>query len=74
MTRAPHPAPASTQRLAGILPILQIPFDGDGEVAEADLRREVDFCVAAGCHGVVVPALASEFMVLTDEERSASSP
>lgn len=69
MTRAPHPKPASSQRLAGILPILQIPFDASGAVVEADLRREVDFCVAAGCQGVVVPALASEFMVLTDEER-----
>jgi dihydrodipicolinate synthase/N-acetylneuraminate lyase len=55
--------------LHGILPVLQIPFDAEGRMIEADLRREIEFCIAAGSHGVVVPALASEFMVLTDEER-----
>ena len=38
-------------------------------IVEADLRREVRFCIAAECNGLVVPALASEFMVLTDDER-----
>jgi dihydrodipicolinate synthase/N-acetylneuraminate lyase len=33
------------------------------------LRAEVDFCIAAGVDGLVVPALASEFMVLAPEER-----
>lgn len=56
-------------RLHGILPVLQLPFDGEGGLVESDLRREVEFCIASGAHGVVVPALASEFMVLTDEER-----
>lgn len=51
------------------MPVLQIPFDVSGEVVESDLRREVDFCIATGSHAVVVPALASEFMVLTDDER-----
>ena len=58
--------------LHGILPVLQIPLlvhDGMEEVDEESLRSEVDFCVDCGAHGLVVPALASEFMVLTDEER-----
>jgi dihydrodipicolinate synthase/N-acetylneuraminate lyase len=61
-----HPA------LRGILPVLQIPFRGAGveQVVDVDsLRAEVDFCIAAGVNGLVVPALASEFMVLTPEER-----
>src|SRR5215218_4169408 len=61
-----HPA------LHGILPVLQIPFRGDGVeqvVDEESLRAEVDFCIAVGVDGLVVPALASEFMVLTPEER-----
>jgi 4-hydroxy-tetrahydrodipicolinate synthase len=57
------------QPLRGIMPVLQIPFDADDEIDEHDLRRQVDFCVASETHGLVVPALASEFMVLTDEER-----
>jgi 4-hydroxy-tetrahydrodipicolinate synthase len=61
-----HPA------LRGILPVLQIPFRGAGagQVIDDDsLRAEVDFCIAAGVDGLVVPALASEFMVLAPEER-----
>ena len=55
--------------LHGILPVLQIPFDAADEIDEHSLRREVDFCIAAGALGLVVPALASEFIVLTDQER-----
>ena len=49
---------------------MQIPFVGaEQAIDEASLRAEVDFCVRAGVDGLVVPALASEFMVLTPEER-----
>lgn len=66
MLRERQPAPAP---LHGILPVLQISFGVHDTVDEDDLRREVDFCIDAGVHGLVVPALASEFMVLTDAER-----
>ena len=71
MSRSNH-VPASEAALAGILPVLQIPFTPGTPVDtidEAALRRQVDFCIASGAHGLVVPALASEFMVLTDDER-----
>jgi 4-hydroxy-tetrahydrodipicolinate synthase len=58
--------------LKGIFPVLQIPFTPGQPVDTVDegaLRKQVDFCLACGVHGLVVPALASEFMVLTDEER-----
>ena len=58
--------------LRGILPVLQIPFRGAGveqSVDDGSLRAEVDYCIAAGVDGLVVPALASEFMVLTPRER-----
>jgi 4-hydroxy-tetrahydrodipicolinate synthase len=60
--------------LHGILPVLQIPFRGAGveqEVDESSLRAEAEFCIQAGSHGLVLPALASEFMVLTPQERRA---
>lgn len=56
-------------RLHGIMPVLQTPFDAGGDIVETDVRSEVRFCIGAGAHGLVVPALASEFMVLTDDER-----
>lgn len=58
--------------LRGIVPVLQVPFKAGSHASDIDedaLRREVDFCIACGVHGLVVPALASEFMVLTDSER-----
>jgi 4-hydroxy-tetrahydrodipicolinate synthase len=45
------------------------PFTERGDVDEASLRREVDWCVRAGAHGIVAPVNASEGPTLTDEER-----
>lgn len=62
----------SGPRLSGILPILQIPFNDAhpaSSIDEESFRRQVDFCIMGGVQGLVVPALASEFMVLTDSER-----
>jgi 4-hydroxy-tetrahydrodipicolinate synthase len=58
-----------TQSFRGIFAIPPTPFDDADNVDEASLRRCVDFCVAAGAHGVVAPVNASESIVLTDEER-----
>lgn len=56
-------------RFAGIFPILQTPFDESGAIEIESLRREVDFCLRAGAHGLVIPANASEFFTLSDAER-----
>jgi 4-hydroxy-tetrahydrodipicolinate synthase len=64
--------PTQAGILSGILPVLQIPFTPGhpvNAIDEASLLRQVDFCIAGGVHGLVIPALASEFMVLTDDER-----
>src|SRR5436190_171281 len=53
----------------GVFTIPVTPFDERGEVDEASLRREVDWCVRAGAHGIVAPVNASEGPSLTDEER-----
>ena len=53
----------------GVFAIPPTPFDDGDNVDEASLRRCVDFCVAAGAHGVVGPVNASESIALTDGER-----
>jgi dihydrodipicolinate synthase/N-acetylneuraminate lyase len=53
----------------GVFTIPSTPFDDRGVVDVESLRREVDFCVAAGAHGLVSPVNASEFTTLTDAER-----
>ena len=56
-------------RLRGAFAVLQVPVADDGDIDDDALRREVDFCVAAGAHGVVYPVLGSEFQYLTQAER-----
>ena len=53
----------------GVFTIPVTPFDERGEIDEASLRREVDWCVRAGAHGIVAPVNASEGPALTDDER-----
>src|SRR3712207_9594714 len=53
----------------GVYTIPVTPFDERHEVDEDSLRRQVDWCVRAGGHGIVAPVNASEGPTLTDEER-----
>ena len=55
--------------LRGIFPVVQTPFDDQGNVDTGGLIRQVEFCRQAGAHGMVYPVLASEFQLLTDGER-----
>ncbi len=55
--------------LAGIFQILQTPFDERGDIDWDSFARQIEYCVAAGVHGMVLPALASEFFTLSDAER-----
>lgn len=55
--------------LAGIFQILHTPFDDDGTIDWGSYKAQIDYCMAAGAHGLVVPALASEFFALSDAER-----
>lgn len=67
-------AQAQTTNWRGIFTIPVTPFRDDTEVDLDSLRSEIDFCVEAGAHGIVHPVMASEFFVLTDEERLTMMP
>lgn len=58
---------------SGTLPVLATPFTADGgEVDRESLRRLVDYAVDAGADGLVYPGVASEYNLLTVEERTAA--
>ena len=61
--------PGPHEPFAGIFPILQTPFFDDERIDTDSFLRQVDFIIEAGGHGLVWPQNASEFQVLTDEER-----
>jgi dihydrodipicolinate synthase/N-acetylneuraminate lyase len=58
-----------SQPWRGIFAIVITPFQENGELDEASLRRTVRFCIEGGAHGLVGPANASEFSTLSDDER-----
>ena len=65
--------PAADAVASGTLPVLATPFTADGgAVDRASLRRLVDYAVDAGADGLVYPGVASEFSLLTVEERTAA--
>lgn len=53
----------------GIFATPQTPFDKNGELNEDNLRKEVNFCLKAGVHGIAALVMSAEFSVLSDEER-----
>lgn len=53
----------------GIFVIVTTPFTDDHRFDEAGLHATMDFCLAAGVHGVVANALASEGGYLSEVER-----
>jgi dihydrodipicolinate synthase/N-acetylneuraminate lyase len=53
----------------GVYPVLVTPFDPEGDLDLDSLDRCVEFCLAAGAHGVVALVNASEFTTLTDPDR-----
>ena len=55
--------------IRGVIPILKTPFDLEDRVDEDSLRREVDYCVAAGAHGLGI-AFGSELPKLSEAERA----
>ena len=57
--------------IKGIYPVLPTPFLEDGSVDEDSFRRVIRYVLKAGAHGVVFPAMASEFYSLSEKERKS---
>ncbi|GGM98964.1 dihydrodipicolinate synthase family protein [Dyadobacter beijingensis] len=55
--------------LFGVVPIIPTPFTEDEEIDEPALRNLIDFAVSCGVEAVCLPAYASEFYKLTDDEK-----
>lgn len=58
------------QTFRGIIPIVYTPFDDHGAIDEVDVRRLVNYLIAAGAHGLAAVGGASECHKLTTAERS----
>jgi len=58
-----------SETLYGTVPIIPTPFHDDETIDEESLRRLIEFAISSGIKAVCLPAYASEFYKLTDEER-----
>ena len=59
----------NTEKIRGIYPVLYAFFDEHGGLDRSAMRRQVDFCVEAGVHGVAVLGLGTEVNKLDLRER-----
>jgi len=59
----------STRVLTGVVPIIPTPFTEDEEIDEQGICNCIDFAIDGGIEAVCLPAYASEFYKLTDEEK-----
>ena len=59
----------SKLEIRGIVPIVPTPFVKDGGVHWGDLEKLLNFAVQAAVCAVCLPAYASEFYKLTEQER-----
>jgi 2-keto-3-deoxy-L-arabinonate dehydratase len=55
--------------LTGVVPIIPTPFTEKEEIDEEALRRLIDFAIAGKIGAACLPAYASEFYKLTDDEK-----
>ena len=58
-----------TNERFGVVPIIPTPFTENEEIDEDALRSLIDFAIAGGIKAVCLPAYASEFYKLTDDEK-----
>jgi 4-hydroxy-tetrahydrodipicolinate synthase len=58
-----------TGPIGGVFPVLPTIFDATGAVDEGGLKNVIDFAIDCGVDGVVFPGLASEYDMLTLDER-----
>ena len=65
-----RPSPAALGKpLRGVFVIMATPYTAAKDVDFEDLAREVEFLDKCGVHGMVWPQLASEYALLTKDER-----
>ncbi len=64
-----QPEMGAARRFRGVYPVLYAFWDGAGRLDHAAMRAQVEHCIAAGAHGVMVLGLVTEVHRMTTAER-----
>jgi 4-hydroxy-tetrahydrodipicolinate synthase len=59
----------SKGRFRGLYPMLYTFFRADGAIDRPAMRRQVDACIKAGCHGIAILGIVGEFNKMDAQER-----
>src|SRR5260370_12623534 len=62
-------SPRQPFQIDGVVPIIPSPFHSDESIDFAGFAPLVDFAVAGRCNAICLPAYASEYYKLSDDER-----
>jgi 2-keto-3-deoxy-L-arabinonate dehydratase len=60
---------SNSKDLTGVIPIIPTPFTANEEIDEQALRDLVEFAISIGIKAACLPAYASEFYKLSDDEK-----
>lgn len=55
--------------IRGIVTVINTPFDENGQIETEGLRKNMRYAIRAGVKGFLIPAMASEVLKLTEEEK-----
>ncbi len=69
LAQSTTPSLGKHEPFKGVFPIMQTPYLDDDSIDMESMAKQVDFVVKGNGGGMVWPQLASEFYVLTNEER-----
>jgi 2-keto-3-deoxy-L-arabinonate dehydratase len=69
MSQIDRPQSSASLQIRGVVPIIPTPFRQDQDIDWKSLRELIDFACATGACAVCLPAYASEFYKLSEEER-----
>jgi 2-keto-3-deoxy-L-arabinonate dehydratase len=62
---------SETTRFRGVYPMLYALFGPDGRLDREAMRRQVEYCIAGGAHGIAALGLGTEVSKLSPDERLA---
>ena len=52
--------------IKGVVPILLVPFDEFGNIDKSSLKREIEYSIDAGVHGLGIAIVSTPKGVMTD--------
>jgi 2-keto-3-deoxy-L-arabinonate dehydratase len=70
---SPQSHPGKYASVAGVLPVVQLPYQGDESIDFATLKEEIDWLLGCGAQGVVMAMVSETLRLSTDERKQVAA-